>query len=118
MCLSVSCNLVGLRMIVSKSSPFLQPKPHFFQNGKTGGRVGANVDRMRKSYSPQQLGTNRFGRNKKIKKIDLPTHYLEVNHKIKKAIMFYGPHIAHIPLHVSMKDLNLLCWSEYERRYK
>lgn len=87
-------------------------------NGRNAGKgQGAGVERLRNSYSPGQFPMNRR-RNRKLRKIDLPTNYLEVNYKIGKAIMFYGPNISHIPRRVNMKDLNLLGLSEHERRYK
>lgn len=58
------------------------------------------------SGSPHQ-----FTRKRRIKRIELPTHYLEVNHRTKKAVVFYGPNIGHIPHDIRLKDLNLLLWS-------
>nr|WHL30870.1 ribosomal protein S4 [Dichaea poicillantha] len=43
----------------------------------------------------------------RIKKIELPTHYSEVNHKTLKAVVSYGPHIGHIPHDIRLKDPNL-----------
>nr|ULQ69710.1 ribosomal protein S4 [Cyperus mindorensis] len=48
---------------------------------------------------------------KRIKRIQLPTHYSEVNHRTLKAVVFYGPNIAHIPHDIKFKDINLLLWS-------
>jgi len=50
-------------------------------------------------------------RKRRIKRIELPTHYLEVNHRTLKAVVFYGPNIDHIPHDIRLKDLNLLLWS-------
>ncbi|KAI3977759.1 hypothetical protein MKX01_039822 [Papaver californicum] len=47
-------------------------------------------------------------RKRSIKKINLPTHYCEVNYRTLKAVVFYGPNIDHIPHGISKKDLNLL----------
>jgi small subunit ribosomal protein S4 len=58
------------------------------------------------SASPHQLT-----RKRKVKRIELPTHYLEVNYRTLKAVVFYGPNIGHIPHHIRLKDLNLLLWS-------
>lgn len=58
------------------------------------------------SASPQKLT-----RKRRIKRIELPTHYLEVNYRTPKAVVFYGPHIGHIPHDIRLKDLNLLLWS-------
>nr|YP_010593410.1 ribosomal protein S4 [Luzula sylvatica]WAI96489.1 ribosomal protein S4 [Luzula sylvatica] len=44
----------------------------------------------------------------RIKRIELPTHYLEVNHRTLKAVVSYGPNIAHIPHDIRLKDPNLL----------
>jgi small subunit ribosomal protein S4 len=48
---------------------------------------------------------------KRIKRIELPTHYSEVNHRTLKAVVSYGPNIGHIPHDIRLKDLNLLLWS-------
>jgi small subunit ribosomal protein S4 len=58
------------------------------------------------SASPHQ-----FTMKRKMKRIELPTHYLEVNHRTLKAVVFYGPNIGHIPHDIRLKDLNLLLWS-------
>lgn len=52
-----------------------------------------------------------FTRKIRIKRIELPTHYLEVNYRTLKAVVFYGPNIGHIPHDIRLKDLNLLLWS-------
>lgn len=52
-----------------------------------------------------------FPRKRRIKRIELPTHYLEVNYRTLKAVVFYGPNIGHIPHDIRLKDLNLLLWS-------
>nr|ULQ69928.1 ribosomal protein S4 [Thurnia sphaerocephala] len=51
----------------------------------------------------------------RIKRIQLPTHYLEVNYRTLHAILFYGPKIAHIPHHIRQKDLHLLLWTRNTR---
>nr|WHL30992.1 ribosomal protein S4 [Selenipedium aequinoctiale] len=43
----------------------------------------------------------------RIKSIELPTHYSEVNHRTLKAVVSYGPHIGHIPHDIRLKDPNL-----------
>ncbi|CAI9119078.1 ribosomal protein S4, partial (mitochondrion) [Oldenlandia corymbosa var. corymbosa] len=55
------------------------------------------------SASPHQ-----FTMKRKIKRIELPTHYSEVNHRTLKAVVFYGPNIGHIPHDIRLKDPNLL----------
>nr|WGH58896.1 ribosomal protein S4 [Sapria himalayana] len=53
---------------------------------------------------------------KRIKKqTELPTHYLEVNHRTLKAVVFYGPNMGHIPHDIRFKDFNLILWSGKER---
>jgi small subunit ribosomal protein S4 len=52
-----------------------------------------------------------FTRKIRIKRIELPTHYLEVNYRTLKAVVSYGPNIGHIPHDIRLKDLNLLLWS-------
>jgi small subunit ribosomal protein S4 len=58
------------------------------------------------SGSPHQ-----FTRKRRIKRIELPTHYSEVNHRTQKAVVSYGPHIGHIPHDIRLKDPNLPLWS-------
>lgn len=55
------------------------------------------------SASPHQ-----FTMKRKMKRIELPTHYSEVNHRTPKAVVFYGPNIDHIPHDIRLKDPNLL----------
>jgi small subunit ribosomal protein S4 len=59
--------------------------------------------------------SHRFTMRRRINRIELPTHYLEVNHRTLKAVVFYGPNISHIPHDIRLKDLNLLLWSVDER---
>uniref|UniRef100_A0AAN0LJ61 Ribosomal protein S4 n=1 Tax=Oenanthe thomsonii TaxID=496680 RepID=A0AAN0LJ61_9APIA len=51
---------------------------------------------------------HRFTMKRKIKRIELPTHYSEVNHRTLKAVVSYGPNIGHIPHDIRLKDPNLL----------
>nr|YP_010274306.1 ribosomal protein S4 [Cuscuta japonica]UJP67943.1 ribosomal protein S4 [Cuscuta japonica] len=51
---------------------------------------------------------HKFTRKRRIKRIELPTHYLEVNHRTPKAVVSYGPNIGHIPHDIRLKDPNLL----------
>nr|QXU75659.1 ribosomal protein S4 [Hoya lithophytica] len=55
------------------------------------------------SASPHQ-----FTMKRKRKRIELPTHYSEVNHRTPKAVVSYGPNIGHIPHDIRLKDPNLL----------
>ncbi|KAK7297746.1 hypothetical protein VNO77_47746 [Canavalia gladiata] len=48
-----------------------------------------------------------FPSKRRIKRIELPTHYSEVNHRTPKAVVFYGPNIGHIPHDIRLKDPNL-----------
>ena len=48
-----------------------------------------------------------FTRKIRIKRIELPTHYSEVNHRTLKAMVSYGPNIGHIPHDIRLKDPNL-----------
>ena len=59
------------------------------------------------SASPHQ-----FTMKRRIKRIELPTHYSEVNHRTLKAVVSYGPNIGHIPHDIRLKDLNLPLRSE------
>ncbi|CAN1798241.1 Ribosomal protein S4, mitochondrial [Linum perenne] len=49
-----------------------------------------------------------FTMKRRIKRIELPTHYSEVNHRTLKVVVSYGPNIGHIPHDIRLKDLNLL----------
>nr|WMV02103.1 ribosomal protein S4 [Primula sikkimensis] len=50
---------------------------------------------------------HQFTMKRKIKRIELPTHYSEVNHRTPKAVVSYGPNIGHIPHDIRLKDPNL-----------
>jgi small subunit ribosomal protein S4 len=51
----------------------------------------------------------------RIRGIELPTHYSEVNHRTPKAVVSYGPDIGHIPHDIRLKDPNLPLRSRNER---
>nr|ULO25728.1 ribosomal protein S4 [Bougainvillea glabra] len=57
------------------------------------------------SASSHQFSIQR--RKRRIKRIELPTHYSEVNHRTLKAVVSYGPNIDHIPHDIRLKDPNL-----------
>nr|ULQ69006.1 ribosomal protein S4 [Bolboschoenus planiculmis] len=78
-------------LLLSKKSPFFY-KSSFYKN------------------STYRYGSP-FTRKIRIKRIELPTHYSEVNHRTLKAVVSYGPNIGHIPHDIRLKDLNLLLWS-------
>nr|AKI85113.1 ribosomal protein S4 [Monsonia emarginata] len=40
-----------------------------------------------------------------IRKVELPTHYLEVNYKTLQAVVFYGPNIAHVPHNIKLAHI-------------
>lgn len=63
------------------------------------------------NYTYCSASPHQFTMKSKIKRIELPTHYLEVNYRTLKAVVFYGPKIGHIPHDIRLKDLNLLLWS-------
>nr|QKI32041.1 ribosomal protein S4 [Ombrophytum subterraneum] len=46
-------------------------------------------------------------RKRRIRGIELPTHYSEVNHRTQKALVSYGPNIGKIPHDIRLKDPNL-----------
>ncbi|KAL4179632.1 hypothetical protein AMTRI_Chr13g88270 [Amborella trichopoda] len=58
---------------------------------------------------------HRLTRKRRIKRIELPTHYSEVNHKTPKAVVSYGPHIGHIHHDIRLKDPNHPLWSRNGR---
>lgn len=49
----------------------------------------------------------RIGRNRRIRRRELPTHYSEVNHRTPKAVVSYGPDIGNIPPDMKLKNPNL-----------
>lgn len=67
------------------------------------------------NYTYCSASPHQFTMNRKIKRIELPTHYSEVNHRIQKAVVSYGPNIGHIPHDIRLKDPNLLLRSGNER---
>ena len=54
-------------------------------------------------------------RKSRIRGIELPTHYSEVNHRTPKAVVSYRPDIGHIPHNIRLKDLNLPLRSRNQR---
>nr|QKO26690.1 ribosomal protein S4 [Iris missouriensis] len=60
------------------------------------------------SNSTYCSGSPFITRKIRIKRIELPTHYSEVNHRTLKAVVSYGPNIGHIPHDIRLKDPNLL----------
>ncbi|KAJ6806600.1 ribosomal protein S4 [Iris pallida] len=60
------------------------------------------------SNSTYCSGSPFITRKIRIKRIELPTHYSEVNHRTPKAVVSYGPNIGHIPHDIRLKDPNLL----------
>nr|UTS76944.1 ribosomal protein S4 [Cuscuta foetida] len=59
-------------------------------------------------YSNCSAPPQKLTRKRRIKRIELPTHYSEVNHRTPKAVVSYGPNIGHIPHDIRLKDPNLL----------
>nr|AJP33450.1 ribosomal protein S4 [Araucaria heterophylla]QJH91737.1 ribosomal protein S4 [Araucaria heterophylla]QXE43689.1 ribosomal protein S4 [Araucaria cunninghamii] len=98
----------------------------FFSPGKRGISRGRGISRKRRNrrkgrncWKRRISGKMIFRRRKRtrwkrmirkkmrIRGIELPTHYLEVNHRTPKAVVSYGPDIGHIPHGIRLKDLNL-----------
>ncbi|VAI08095.1 unnamed protein product [Triticum turgidum subsp. durum] len=48
-----------------------------------------------------------FTRKIRIKRIELPTHYSEVDHRTLKVVVSDGPNICYIPHDIRLKDPNL-----------
>ncbi|CBI33207.3 unnamed protein product, partial [Vitis vinifera] len=65
-------------------------------------RIKRNFNSTYCSASPHQ-----FTMKRRIKRIELPTHYSEVNHRTPKVVVSYGPNIGHIPHDIRLKDPNL-----------
>ncbi|YP_003587372.1 ribosomal protein S4 (mitochondrion) [Cucurbita pepo] len=59
------------------------------------------------NYTYCSASPHQFTMKSKIKRIELPTHYLEVNYRTLKAVVSYGPKIGHIPHDIRLKDPNL-----------
>jgi small subunit ribosomal protein S4 len=48
-----------------------------------------------------------LSKKRRIKRVEIPTHYSEVNHRTLKAVVSYRPNIDHIPHDIRLKDPNL-----------
>jgi small subunit ribosomal protein S4 len=57
--------------------------------------------------SMKELFLRKKRMKRRIKRIELPTHYSEVNYRTLKAVVSYGPNIDHIPHDIRLKDPNL-----------
>nr|ULQ69432.1 ribosomal protein S4 [Georgeantha hexandra] len=76
-----------------------------------GTKVNGRIRHQKTLYKKftYRSGKPFFTRKKKkrIKRIELPTHYSEVNHRTPKAVVYYGPNISYIPHDIRLKDPNL-----------
>lgn len=70
--------------------------------------ICAFVDKYKVYCNSTYCSGSPFTRKIRIKRIELPTHYLEVNYRTLKAVVFYGPNLGNIPHDIRLKDLNLL----------
>ncbi|XBJ22997.1 hypothetical protein VPH35_001267 [Triticum aestivum] len=71
------------------------------------GSSFAEHNRMKRNFNSTYCSGSPFTRKIRIKRIELPTHYSEVNHRTLKAVVSYGPNIGHIPHDIRLKDPNL-----------
>ncbi|RCU61511.1 hypothetical protein SETIT_J008300v2 [Setaria italica] len=71
------------------------------------GSSFAEHNRMKRNLNSTYCSGSPFTRKIRIKRIELPTHYSEVNHRTLKAVVSYGPNIGHIPHDIRLKDPNL-----------
>nr|WON65753.1 ribosomal protein S4 [Spiraea japonica]WON65784.1 ribosomal protein S4 [Spiraea nipponica] len=78
---------------------------------RTRSRIGYNSSLYRSLYRYSKktycYASPKKTKKRIIKRIELPTHYSEVNHRTPKAVVSYGPNIGHIPHDIRLKDLNL-----------
>nr|BCT43445.1 ribosomal protein S4 [Ensete glaucum] len=73
--------------------------------------ICAFVDKYKVYCNSTYCSGSPFTRKIRIKRIELPTHYSEVNHRTPKAVVSYGPNLGHIPHDIRLKDPNLPLWS-------
>ncbi|XBJ18259.1 hypothetical protein VPH35_009468 [Triticum aestivum] len=79
------------------------------------GSSFAEHNKMKRNFNSTYCSGSPFTRKIRIKRIELPTHYSEVNHRTLKAVVSYGPNIGHIPHDIRLKDPNLPLRSENGR---
>lgn len=69
--------------------------------------ICAFVDKYQVYCNSTYCSGSPFTRKIRIKRIELPTHYSEVNHRTPKAVVSYGPNLGNIPHDIRLKDPNL-----------
>nr|BCT42904.1 ribosomal protein S4 [Musa laterita]BCT42943.1 ribosomal protein S4 [Musa siamensis] len=69
--------------------------------------ICAFVDKYKVYCNSTYCSGSPFTRKIRIKRIELPTHYSEVNHRTPKAVVSYGPNLGNIPHDIRLKDPNL-----------
>mgnify|MGYP004454582221 CR=1 FL=1 len=77
------------------------------RNGKNRYLPTKKTRRLYSNSTYCSASPHLFTMKRRIKRIELPTHYSEVNHRTLKAVVSYGPNIGHIPHDIRLKDLNL-----------
>ena len=70
-------------------------------------KFGSDAEHNRMKRNFYHSVTLFLSKKRRIKRIELPTHYSEVNHRTLKAVVSYGPNIDHIPHDIRLKDPNL-----------
>ncbi|GAB2236475.1 hypothetical protein Droror1_Dr00028119 [Drosera rotundifolia] len=95
--------------IMSRRRVIREAAPSYFIRKKNTRRrslivVNSTLD-SKKIYC--SASSHQFTMRRRIKRIELPTHYSEVNHRTLKAAVSYGPNIGNIPHDIRLKDPNL-----------
>ncbi|VAI08096.1 unnamed protein product [Triticum turgidum subsp. durum] len=71
------------------------------------GSSFAEHNRMKRNFNSTYCSGSPFTRKIRIKRIELPTHYSEVDHRTLKVVVSDGPNICYIPHDIRLKDPNL-----------
>nr|YP_009493664.1 ribosomal protein S4 [Codonopsis lanceolata]AWN57609.1 ribosomal protein S4 [Codonopsis lanceolata] len=66
------------------------------------------IKRLTKKMSRDIISKSKKLPNRYKKRVELPTHYSEVNYRTPKAVVSYRPNIGNIPHDIRLKDPNLL----------
>ncbi|KAL2930531.1 Ribosomal protein S4 mitochondrial [Bienertia sinuspersici] len=70
-------------------------------------KFGSDAEHNRMKRNLYHSVTLFLSKKRRKKRMELPTHYSEVNHRTLKAVVSYGPNIDHIPHDIRLKDPNL-----------
>ncbi|KAL2943533.1 Ribosomal protein S4 mitochondrial [Bienertia sinuspersici] len=70
-------------------------------------KFGSDAEHNRMKRNLYHSVTLFLSKKRRKKRMELPTHYSEVNHRTLKVVVSYGPNIDHIPHDIRLKDPNL-----------